>query len=152
MSPRVVVVAMVAAAVLLVASCADDEYVTLRAGECLPAGAEVVGTREPDPPRVPCSEPHRYEVYAVTTIDGPRTYPGEAAVDEAAQHECYLAFEPNVGYPAADMPDDVKVVYLQPTQSSWNGDDDRDVECLLIFDEDRTGSSLEPDSTEEGRG
>ena len=50
------------------------------------------------------------------------------------------------------MPDDVKVVYLQPTQSSWNGDDDRDVECLLIFGEDRTGLSLQPDSTAEGRG
>ena len=143
MQRRAFVVGVVAAVASVVAvGCGGPDYVSLRAGECLPSSAEVVGTREPDPPTVACSETHRYEVYAVTTISGPRTFPGDDAVDEKAQHACYEKFEPAVGFDPAEMPSDVKVVYLQPTESSWNDQADRDVECLLIFDDDRRGSIL----------
>ena len=72
----------------------------------------------------------------------PPHYPGEDVVDQEAEHQCFLLFEPNLGYPAAQMPDDVKVVYLQPTESSWNDQADRDVECLLIYDDDTTGDAV----------
>ena len=125
------------AALVATTGCGGPEYRSLHRGQCLPVAAQVVGQREADPPTVDCSEPHRYEVYAVSTLDGPRTFPGEATVDEAAQHECYLQFESNVGYPAEELPPDVKVLYLQPSESSWNDEADRDVECLLVFDDDR---------------
>ena len=146
MMRRPIAVALLAV-VVATAGCGGDDYVSLRAGECLPSTAEVVGTREADPPTVACSKPHKYEVYAVTTISGPRTFPGDDAVDEQAQHACYEAFEPNVGFDPADMPSDVKVVYLQPSESSWNDQADRDVECLLIFDDDRSGSLMKGRAT-----
>jgi hypothetical protein len=128
-------------------ACGGPDYEALRRGECLPASAKVVGEREAAPPTVDCDSPHRYEVYAVSTIDGPRTYPGEATVDERAQHECYLTFEPNLGFDPVDLPDGMKVVYLQPTESSWNDQADRDVECLLVFDDDREGSIVKDMNT-----
>lgn len=136
---RIVVVAL---ALVGAVGCGGTDYESLHRGECLPSTAKVVGEREPAPPTVDCSEPHRYQVYGVTQLDGPRTYPGEEVVDQEAEHQCFLLFEPNLGYPAAQMPDDVKVVYLQPTESSWNDQADREVECLLIYDDDTTGDAV----------
>lgn len=136
------VVAVVAVALSTTAGCSRDDYRSLRVGECLPAEANVVGRREADPPRVDCDEPHRYEVYANTTVDGPRQYPGEEAADDLAEHACYLAFEAGVGFPAEEMPDGVLVVFLRPSPSSWNSQRDREVECLLVFDGDRTGRAV----------
>lgn len=125
-------------------ACGGPDYQSLRVGQCLPESAEVVGTREPDPPTVPCDEAHRYEVYAVSTLDGGRTFPGTEAVDAAARQRCYELFESNVGFDPADMPDGVRVVYLDPTESSWEQAADRDVECLLIFDDDRDQQMMTP--------
>lgn len=132
----------VALAVVGSACGGDEEYRTLSRRECLPAEAKVVGRREADPPTVDCDEPHRYEVYGVGTIDGPRAFPGQDEVDAAARQECYELFAPNVGYDAALLPDDVKVLYLNPSESSWNDQDDREVECLLVFDGDRRGATI----------
>lgn len=130
----------VAAVMSGVVGCGGSDYRSLRVGECLPAEAEVVGTREPDPPTVDCDRPHRYETYAVTTVDGPRTFPGDETVDDLAEHACYETFASGVGFPAEEMPDSVRVVYLRPSPSSWNQQRDREVECLLVFEGDRTGS------------
>jgi len=129
-------------AAVVSSACGGPEYRSLRRGQCLPESAQVVGRREADPPTVDCDDAHRYEVYAVSQLAGPATYPGAETVDEQAQHACYLAFEPNVGYGAERMPAHVKVLYLQPSESSWNDEADRDVECLLVFDADRTGREI----------
>ena len=75
---RIVVVAL---ALVGAVGCGGTDYESLHRGECLPSTAQVVGEREPAPPTVDCSEPHRYQVYGVTQLDGPRTYPGEDVVD-----------------------------------------------------------------------
>lgn len=149
MSVRRIVMVVGVLATLTVA-CGGPDYESMHRGECLPSTAKVVGEREPAPPTVDCSEPHRYQVYGVTQLVGPRTYPGEDVVDKDAQHQCYLLFEPNLGYDPADMPDDVKVVYLQPTESSWNDQADRDVECLLIYDDDTTGDAVTETTIKDG--
>ncbi|MFN8050743.1 MAG: septum formation family protein [Acidimicrobiales bacterium] len=141
--------AALVAAVVVVLSCATacgDDYVSLRAGECLPASAEVVGTREPDPPTVSCATAHRYEVYGVGRLSGTATFPGEAVVDPAARQVCYALFESGVGFPPTEKPTGTKVVYLAPTESSWNDDHDREVECLLVFDKDHVGRLGRPTS------
>lgn len=128
-------------------ACGSDEYRALEPGECLPASAEVVGTREAAPPTVRCGAAHRYEVYGVGMIDGAmgrrRTFPPQEGLDAAARQVCYELFEPNVGFPAAAMGPDVNVVYLAPSESSWEEQRDRDVECLLVFDRDRRGRLAE---------
>lgn len=148
MSRRLVVgfLALVTPAITL--ACGTDEYRALVPGECLPATAEVVGVREPAPPTVRCTAPHRYEVYGTGEIDGAmgrrRTFPPQESLDAAARQVCYELFEPNVGIPAAAMGPNVKVVYLAPSSSSWEELGDRDVECLLVFETDRRGRFAEP--------
>ena len=120
-------------------ACGADPYAALVEGDCLPSSAKVIGTREPDPPTVGCGAAHRYEVYAVDLLDGDTAYPGDAAVDAAAKALCFDVFADKVGVDPLDLPEGVKIVYLQPTESSWADEADRDVECLLVFDEDRAG-------------
>ena len=67
---RIVVVAL---ALVGAVGCGGTDYESLHRGECLPSTAKVVGEREPAPPTVDCSEPHRYQVYGVTQLDGPRS-------------------------------------------------------------------------------
>lgn len=140
--------AALALALAIPTACAGDEYRALEPGECLPATAEVVGIREASPPTVRCASPHRYEVYGIGRIDGElgrrRTFPAQEEVDAAARQVCYELFEPNVGFPAAAMGAGVKVVYLAPSRSSWQSQRDREVECLLVFDRDRSSRLAEP--------
>ena len=56
----------------------------MEVGECLPDGVDVVGKREADPDRVPCTELHRYEAYARVRVDLDGEWPGESAAVEAA--------------------------------------------------------------------
>lgn len=146
---RAVGVASLLAACSL-AACAGPEEVSLSAGSCLPATAKVQGRREANPPTVGCDEPHRYETYAVGDLDadalGWTGWPGQDAVDAAARQYCYETFEPNVGFHPRDMGDDIRVLYITPTAQSWANQRDREVECLLIFTEDRTGRLARPET------
>lgn len=135
---QVVGVMMIAGAIAALPGCAA-KYSSLAVPECLPATAELVPIREPDPPRVACANPHRYEVYAVTALDRGGEYPGDTGVDEAAKQRCISLFAGRVGVAPIDLPDGVKMLHLYPSEESWIDDDDREVECLLVFDEDRSG-------------
>lgn len=126
------------AALAALPACAT-KYSSLAVPECLPASAELVPIREPDPPRVACATPHRYEVYAIAALDRNDEYPGDVAVDEAAKQLCIGLFTSHVGVAPLNLPDGVKMLHLFPSEESWTNDDDREVECLLVFDEDRSG-------------
>ncbi len=136
---RAVAVLVVAAAAL--GGCARPDYRALVVGQCLPSAADVVGRREPDPERVPCSEAHRYEVYEVSDLVLSGEWPGEATVDEAAKQRCYERFEAQVGIDPLDLPDGVLVVTIGPTEEGWR-DGDRAVECLVQLPEDREGAFI----------
>lgn len=145
--------ALVAGA-LVSAGCARPDDVSLVEGSCLPAEAKVIDRREANPPTVNCDEPHRYETYAVGDLDlGPDAnpdvgtgdaWPGQDVVDAAARQFCYDNFAPNVGFDAREMGDDIRVVYITPTAQSWANQRDREVECLLMFTEDREGRLAVP--------
>ncbi|NLA36762.1 MAG: hypothetical protein GX868_13920 [Actinobacteria bacterium] len=142
---RVIPAGLAAVLVLVVAGagCSRPDDVSLRPGSCLTAEAKVIDRREANPPTVHCDKPHRYETYAVGDLDADAfedgTWPGQDAVDAAARQYCYDTFEPNVGFGAQQMGDDIRVVYITPTAQSWTNQRDREVECLLMFTEDRSG-------------
>jgi len=127
----------VAAALLVVVAvgCGSVKYRPLRAGECLPASSDVVGLREQDPARVPCSATHRYEVYATESLSLGPDWPGQGPVDEAAKQACYSAFAGAVGVDPADLGPGIDVVHIAPSEQSWNTAGDRAVECLVRIPE-----------------
>lgn len=141
-----IAVVLAGAAALPLMGCGADEYRSLVAGECLPADAQVIGRREADPPRVPCGVAHRYEVFWVGPLDGDDRYPGEAALDALAARTCAQRFTPVVGIEVDAIPDGTQLLRLQPSEESWN-DGDRDVECIVAFEADRSGRLGEGDET-----
>lgn len=127
---------------LLGAGCVSG-YEALEVGQCLPVGAGVEGRRAQDPGVVPCSQPHRYEVYARRDLDPPTPqWPGEDLVVVNAKRLCGLAVRGAAGMDPGSLPDGVKVVHVAPSESSW-ADGDREVECLFRWDE-ATTSTLVP--------
>lgn len=92
---------------------------------------------------VPCVEPHQSEVYAtfVLAYDADDAFPGQTAVDTAADEGCYDRFDDFVGL------DYESSVYgygsLTPTAESWDGLGDREVLCVIgNYDESpKTGSA-----------
>jgi hypothetical protein len=116
----------------------------LRAGQCLPESAAVVGVREQAPPVVPCTEPHRYEVYATPSLDDLDAWPGQAAADEASKQLCYARFEAGTGHDPLTLPGGVKELTIGPSESGFTDRGDRRVECLVVLPADRRGAFIAP--------
>lgn len=136
-----VVAVLLAAVPVLSAGC--GRYQALEVGQCLPDDAGVEGTRVASPDVVPCSQPHRYEVFARDDLDPPDDgWPGAELVRLNAKRLCGLAVEPATGLGIEDLPDGVSVVHVEPTESSWN-DGDREVECLFRWEEPTTATLVE---------
>ncbi len=131
--------------VAVLGGCGKTPYRAMEVGECLPASAEVVGRREPDPPRVPCGSAHRYEVYAVEQLGLSGAWPGTDEVDTAARELCYDRFERGTGHDPLTLPDGVMVLTIGPTEDGWD-DGDRAVECLVSLPEDQEGRFAQPDA------
>jgi hypothetical protein len=78
---------------------------------------------------VPCAQPHTGEVFHAFNLQLGDEFPGLAAVQNAADAGCYRAFEPFVG-----IDYESSVYYfgaITPTESSWDGVDDREVLCVI---------------------
>ena len=77
---------------------------------------------------VPCAEEHDLEVFALFDMpDG--DFPGDAAVDAAAEAGCLERFEGYVGI--AYEQSVYAYTYLTPLETGWNEIDDREIVCLL---------------------
>lgn len=104
---------------------ADADVFALRVGDCLNM---VVAEQVESVPVVPCSEPHTDEVYHDFQMpEG--DFPGNEAVNTAAEEGCLAAFEPFVGVAFEDSVLDVS--WYSPTQESWEGMDDRVISCIV---------------------
>jgi hypothetical protein len=107
-----------------------DVY-SVRVGDCFqdPEGILQVESLEvADIEAVPCSSPHDNEAYHLFNIaSGP--WPGETAIFNEADQECFGKFEPFVGqeYTSSRL----EFSYLYPTEQSW-GDGDREIVCFLF--------------------
>jgi hypothetical protein len=125
-------------------ACGAQKYQMSKVGQCLPSSAQVVGVREAAPPLVPCSEPHRYEVYAVTQLDLGGAWPGESTVDQAANEACQEALASGAEIDRNNPPPGVKILRIQPTENSWSEHLDRTVECMLRLPTDHKGPVMRP--------
>jgi Domain of unknown function (DUF4190)/Septum formation len=89
-------------------------------------------------PVVPCTKPHRDEVYANIPIEGSK-YPGVDQVQTTANTVCGDALDKLVG--SDKIPDGSNVFFLYPTSTSWVLGD-HSVTCLLELPADRSGRLL----------
>jgi Septum formation len=103
----------------------DVSAFDLREGDCIdvPDPGEVADVRG-----MPCTEPHDGEVYALFDLEG-SDYPGRKPADREALGGCADRFEDFIGM--AYRKSELIIYYLQPTQTSWEQQDDREVVCAV---------------------
>jgi hypothetical protein len=112
----------------------------LREGDCFnggPSGSsgEVVESVE----AVPCDDPHDAEVFLIEELDFAE-FPGDAAVESAADDICFPEFESYIGVAYGES--EIEVSLLWPTEESWNIADDREVVCAVLDPAGPTTGSL----------
>jgi len=102
---------------------------TLSVGECF-TEPKSTGSTVSDIPKVPCGQPHDYEVFA--NIDMPAgPWPGDKVISDTADEKCYEAFEGYVGISYDDS--SLDIVYYVPSMSGWNNskNPDRTINCII---------------------
>jgi hypothetical protein len=97
----------------------------LRPGDCFNTGDDVEIS---DVDGVPCSEPHEYEVFAVTTYEGDGTFPSDADLDGIFTQVCEPPFEQYVGEPYATS--QIFGTMISPSEESFS-EGDREYICVL---------------------
>ncbi|GLJ60158.1 MULTISPECIES: septum formation family protein [Microbacterium] len=111
---------------------------SLEVGDCTGATAEGEVT---DIEVVPCDEPHDSEVYHEFEMEDGE-WPGEAAVDTAAEEGCTgEAFEAFIGLPYDQS--ELYVTYLTPLEDTWSDPSvaDRLIQCMAYMPgEELTGT------------
>jgi len=139
------IAAVIAIAVLTGAQRSEGGQVTeagsvnvfdVRVGDCIEEIAEDPSATSVD--AVPCAEPHRAEVISTITLpDG--EWPGERSVFSEADRGCPEALETET---APSSRDGLETFYLHPTERSWELQDDRDIVCIALTAQPRSGSVL----------
>lgn len=144
-------VALIALAALGFAGCAADEprdpggqvtasvpsdAFSLQVGDC--TGALTSGTVG-EVTLIPCNQPHAWEVFAATELEGD-DYPGSGKVQDQAEAFCNDQFKAFVG--VAVNKSAYHLTVLQPTKQTWNDAGDRQVTCLAGDGEGKVEGSL----------
>ncbi|WP_298041079.1 septum formation family protein [uncultured Microbacterium sp.] len=115
----------------------EIDIFALQVGDCL-SESGMTGDETASAPVVPCSEPHPYEVYHEFELaDG--EFPGTEAIEPLGVDGCQTAFDGFVGLAWEESTLDY--TWFEPTEQSWNGSDDRLIQCIIV-EVDATGSSL----------
>lgn len=107
------------------------EVPTAEVGDCINS-ADLPDGDVDEIKTVSCEDPHDLEVFH--TFELPEgDYPGESAVDEAAEDECITEFEQYVGtdYYVSEL----WITTIHPTEETWNAVDDRELLCLIDGEE-----------------
>ena len=104
----------------------------LRAGDCIVG--DIGAGQVTKVTKVDCQEEHQFEVYREALIDSSITSFNEEAISAYAEEVCRTSLE---AYVPADDDRGLKFKFLQPTEDSWNQEEDPDrvITCLL-FDDD----------------
>lgn len=118
----------------------------VRVGDCLDLDAtEATAAQITDLAAVPCTQPHRHEVFHVGDVAGFDVYPGPSELSSTSDGQCLGAFEDYVGVPYLDS--DVQFTYLYPSLASWQDEEDREIVCILVSTSPQTRSLAAPDAT-----
>jgi hypothetical protein len=111
----------------------DISVADLEVGTCFddPAFAAQDTSTVTETTEVQCFDPHDAEVFAVVRYtQGPADeYPGEEAVQEYANDQCFDRFEDFVGTPYVESQLDIATLW--PTEDSWD-DGDREATCAVF--------------------
>ncbi|MGZ4513636.1 MAG: septum formation family protein [Mycobacterium sp.] len=129
---------LVIAAIIVAAIVFDDGSVqatNIKTGDCI-ADAPADGANVTRLPKVSCDEPHEGEVYAMIRVSGD-TFPGQTAMQSEYEQRCMSALE-SYAPDAANDPG-ISGFLLYPSQETWDRGD-RDVACIAITTDKRTGS------------
>lgn len=116
----------------------------VKPGQCFaPPGA--VATEISDLTRVPCSNAHTEEAYAVvpfTAADGstPTDFPGADALTNFAQGTCAQKFQDYVGISYLDSK--LFFTYLVPSARGWQQSKDRNIVCFVTTTGDTLTASV----------
>ena len=77
---------------------------------------------------VPCGQAHELEAFAASNLpEG--DFPGAEEVATKAEEFCVAEFEAFAGIPYDDS--SLELTYLNPTEASWTGEQDRELLCLV---------------------
>ncbi|MFF2607220.1 septum formation family protein [Arthrobacter koreensis] len=102
------------------------DAVDLKVGDCLVDDPDAEQIEAVDV--LPCTQPHDTEVYAAMDMDR-GSFPGEEAIDAAAQEFCLAEFQPYIGTDYSESALDIG--YLTPTPTSWTLGNDREILCTV---------------------
>ncbi|MFF9207365.1 MULTISPECIES: DUF4190 domain-containing protein [unclassified Streptomyces] len=123
-----------------------DVAFSLDKGQCFNEPGALGGITY-DVDEVPCEGVHDGEVFGTFEMAGVSRYPGDSAVDAAANSRCYTLADAYTMDRWA-LPDDVDIYYFTPSRDSWAAGD-REIACVFgNMDEDGTlTGSLRADET-----
>jgi len=128
-----------------VTASAEADVFSLQLGDCIDMEALDALSNVPEGesaeldvvPVVPCSDPHTGELFGETTLpEG--DFPGEEAVELAAEDYCLPAFADFIGLSYDESVYDYFSFY--PTSDGWTVGDDRVIQCVVVTDEPVTAT------------
>ncbi|MFD0994568.1 hypothetical protein HNR16_000163 [Pseudoclavibacter chungangensis] len=116
-----------------VAATEEADVFSLKVGDCL---NEASGSMISDVEFVPCGEPHDWEVYAETEVEGSEL---PADIDTQAENYCVPQFESFVGldYNSSAL----EVTWFVPSEQSWSSGD-KLITCIVLDPAGQTTGSL----------
>jgi hypothetical protein len=129
------IVGLIGSVVLMVIFDHSVRATDVKAGDCIESTPSD-NARVTTLPKVSCDKPHQGEVYAVMPVSGDK-FPGEAALRSQFHQPCLSALESYA--PGAVDDNTIDVFVLYPSQETWDHGD-RDVACMAITNDKRTGS------------
>lgn len=119
-----------------VTAAASADAFSLQVGDCTgPITSGTVG----EVTLVPCAQPHAWEVFAATALEGDE-FPGAGKVQDRAEEFCNDEFKAFIGLSVSKS--DYQLTVLQPTKETWNDAGDRQVTCLAGDSEGEIEGSL----------
>jgi hypothetical protein len=105
----------------------DVAFYDLEVGDCL---AEFPPEDESSVPTVPCSEPHRQEVFAAVTLPAGDS-PGMDEVNTQADELCFAEFEGFVGLPYGESVLMLNIWIIEASTETWL---DGDAVVCVVYD------------------
>jgi hypothetical protein len=108
-----------------VTAAATTDAFSIKVGDCV---GKLDGDSAQKLPLTPCDQPHFWEAYASSKLDG-TDFPGTSQVNDLSDKACSSAFEGFVGIARGDSK--YEATYLSPTKESWTQAQDREVVCLV---------------------